>query len=94
MNMKKRRIMVEEANFDEIIRASEELKKHDGFLPLLIRAIITKEHVRHLDEIGKYDIVVQEIKTKPQNYEDAINELKKWCMEHKEYRRLLNEQNG
>lgn len=27
----------------------------------------------------------------PQYYEDAINELKEWCMEHKEYRGLLKE---
>ncbi len=82
---------VKEVDFDKVIEASEELKDYDGFLPLLIRAIIMKAHSRHLNKVGLYDEVIkEEIATKPKTYEEAVKELADWCKEHKEYKDLVH----
>lgn len=82
---------VKEVDFDKIIEVSEELKKYDGFLPLLIRAIIMKAHSRHLNKIGMYDEVIkQEIESKPRTYEEAVKELENWCKENPKYKDLVN----
>ena len=82
--------MAREVDFDKIVTASETLKKHEGFLPLLIRAIIMKQHTKTLKKCGLYEEVIsKEISTKPQTYDEAVKELEDWCKEHTEYENLI-----
>lgn len=82
--------MIMEVDFDKLIEASKELKKHEGFLPLLIRAIIIRQHTKTLRKCGLYEkIIREEIQTKPKTYDEAVKELDEWCKEHKEYSNII-----
>lgn len=79
-----------EVDFDKLIEASQELKKHEGFLPLLIRAIIMRQHSKTLRKCGIYEKTIRkEIETKPKTYEEAVKELNEWCKKHKEYSNII-----
>ncbi len=77
-------------DFDKLIEASDDLKKYEGFLPLLIRAIIMRQHSKTLKKAGIYEKVInKEIRTKPKTYDGAVKELEKWCNENKEYKKVI-----
>lgn len=78
-----------EPDFDKIIEASNELKKHEGFLPLLIRAIIIRKHTQTLRESGNDEIIREEIRAKPRTYDEAVKELSEWCKQNNEYEDLI-----
>ena len=82
--------MAKEVDFDKIDEKADEFKRYEGFLPLLIRAIIIKQHTKTLRKCGLYETVIrQEIQTKPQTYDEAVNELAEWCNENEEHIDLI-----
>lgn len=79
-----------EVDFDKIIEYSDELKTYEGALPLLVRAIIMKQHSKHLMKLGLYDTVMGEYaQSKPHTYTEAVKELNEWCKANKEYKDII-----
>ena len=79
-----------DVDYDKLADISEELITYEGFLPLLIRALIFRKWCKHLDKIGMYDVVIQKCKdTMPSDFDEAEKELINWCKEHKEYKDLI-----
>ena len=77
-------------DFDMIADRSDDLINYDGFLPLLIRALIMDKWCNHLLNIGKYDDVMVECsENQPITFDDAIDELIVWIEDNKEYIDLI-----
>ena len=79
-----------EVDFDKLIEYSDELKTYDGGLPLLIRAIIMKQHSKHLMNLGLYDTIMSEYaQSKPHTYTEAVKELTDWCSKNTDYKDII-----
>lgn len=79
-----------EINYDKIIEKRKIWKQHTGFLPLLIRATMMKQHRKSLLEAGTYDTTIKkEIRSKPQTMKEAEQELLEWVERNPEHKDLI-----
>ena len=79
-----------EVDFDKIVDISDDLIEYEGFLPLLVRALIMDKWSLHLMDIGEYDEIMRKCgENKPHTMDDAVNELIMWINENKEYEYLI-----
>ena len=77
-------------DYDNIMDYKDRLKKHEGFLPLLVRCVMMDQHSKTLKKAGIYDEVIsEEIRTRPSTLEKATEELVEWCEKHPEYKDLI-----
>lgn len=79
-----------DVDFDRIADRSDELIEYDGFLPLLIRALIIDKWSDYLLSVGKYDEVMDECsRNKPHTLNEAVKELVAWVKDNKDYKDLI-----
>lgn len=79
-----------EVDFDKLLDYSDELKTYEGSLPLLVRAVIMKEHSRNLMKLGLYNEIMREYaQSRPHTYSEAVKELEKWCKKNKDYKDII-----
>ena len=69
-------------DFDKVMGYEDDICSFEGFLPLLLRAPFMDRHAKTLEKAGVYDeVIMMEIMSRPSTFEDAVEELRSWCME-------------